>query len=403
MENLRSARWIHISLVCVFLVLKTKCLEDVCPNDHYPVSITFVESAVSKGAVCLDGSPPAYYFDKGFSGGISNWLIYFEGGGWCQNVRACYDRVHKSNLGSSINMTKNLYFQGMLSKTQISNPDFFSWNKVYVGYCDGSSFTGDVEAIDPATNLHYRGGRVFSAVIEDLLQKGMINATNAILTGTSAGGLATILHCDGFRAMVPNAKRVKCISDAGYFIHSKHLPGLKKREDRFAEVVSLHGSDKFLPSSCTSKRNPGLCLFPEYLVNNIQTPLFLVNSLFDQWQIKENLDPRPGDELGWKNCTNDLNLCSSSQLETIKDFGMDFVESLPELGNTLSRGMFINSCYSHGQNSIFTRKCSRFPTLSNKTIAEAIGDWYFERSPFQVIDTVPDVPRNCTDNYTRWN
>ncbi|KAL2517361.1 Pectin acetylesterase 8 [Abeliophyllum distichum] len=375
MENLRSARSIVISLlIWAFIMLKPQCVEDICPNEHHPVSITFVEAAVLKGAVCLDGSPPAYYFDKGFGGGISNWLIYFEGGGWCRNVTECYKRVQDSNLGSSVNKTKIIYFQGMLSKTQTNNPDFFSWNKVYVGYCDGSSFTGDVEAVDPA-----------------------------ILTGTSAGGLATILHCDAFRAMVPNAKRVKCISDAGYFIHAKHLPGLKKREDRFAEVVSLHGSDKFLPSSCTSKRNPGLCLFPEYLVNDIQTPLFLVNSLFDQWQIKENLDPRPGDELGWENCTTDLNLCSSSQLETIKDFGMDFVKSLPGLGNTSSRGMFINSCYSHGQNAIFNRKCNRFPTLANKTIAEAIGDWYFERSPFQVIATVSDVPRNCTDNYARWN
>ncbi|KAL2453382.1 Pectin acetylesterase 11 [Abeliophyllum distichum] len=324
MENLRSARSIVISLlIWAFIMLKPQCVEDICPNEHHPVSITFVEAAVLKGAVCLDGSPPAYYFDKGFGGGISNWLIYFEGGGWCRNVTECYKRVQDSNLGSSVNKTKIIYFQGMLSKTQTNNPDFFSWNKVYVGYCDGSSFTGDVEAVDPA---HF---------------------------------------------------------------NRKHLPGLKKREDRFAEVVSLHGSDKFLPSSCTSKRNPGLCLFPEYLVNDIQTPLFLVNSLFDQWQIKENLDPRPGDELGWENCTTDLNLCSSSQLETIKDFGMDFVKSLLGLGNTSSRGMFINSCYSHGQNAIFVETSSSQLLLvisifcySILILFHLVSTWFF---PFSVV------------------
>ena len=29
-------------------------------------------------AVCLDGSPPAYHWDKGFGTGINSWLIHFE-------------------------------------------------------------------------------------------------------------------------------------------------------------------------------------------------------------------------------------------------------------------------------------------------------------------------------------
>jgi hypothetical protein len=29
-------------------------------------------------AVCLDGSPPAYHFDKGFEDGIDNWIVHFE-------------------------------------------------------------------------------------------------------------------------------------------------------------------------------------------------------------------------------------------------------------------------------------------------------------------------------------
>lgn len=30
-------------------------------------------------------------------------------------------------------------------------PDFYNWNKVKVRYCDGSSFTGDVERVDPVS------------------------------------------------------------------------------------------------------------------------------------------------------------------------------------------------------------------------------------------------------------
>lgn len=28
-------------------------------------------------------------------------------------------------------------------------PDFYNWNRVAIRYCDGSSFTGDVEKVDP--------------------------------------------------------------------------------------------------------------------------------------------------------------------------------------------------------------------------------------------------------------
>lgn len=28
--------------------------------------------------VCLDGSPPAYHFDKGFGTGVNNWLVHIE-------------------------------------------------------------------------------------------------------------------------------------------------------------------------------------------------------------------------------------------------------------------------------------------------------------------------------------
>ncbi|KAL6980024.1 Pectin acetylesterase 8, partial [Sarracenia purpurea var. burkii] len=167
---------------------------------------------------CLDGSPPAYHFDKGFGAGINNWLVHIEGGGWCNNVTNCLDRK-KTRLGSSKPMAEQLAFSGILSNLQKFNPDFYNWNRIKVRYCDGASFTGNVEAVNPATKLYFRGARVFLAVIEDLLAKGMKNAENAVLSGCSAGGLTSILHCDRFRALLPMETKVKCFSDAGYFIN----------------------------------------------------------------------------------------------------------------------------------------------------------------------------------------
>lgn len=30
-------------------------------------------------------------------------------------------------------------------------PDFYNWNRVKIRYCDGSSFTGDVEEVNPVS------------------------------------------------------------------------------------------------------------------------------------------------------------------------------------------------------------------------------------------------------------
>lgn len=41
----------------------------------------------------------------------------------------------------------------------------------------------------------------------------------ALLSGCSAGGLATLIHCDDFRDVLPMDAKVKCLSDAGFFLN----------------------------------------------------------------------------------------------------------------------------------------------------------------------------------------
>ena len=33
--------------------------------------------------------------------------------------------------------------------------DFYNWNRIKIRYCDGSSFTGDVAAVDPVSYLEF--------------------------------------------------------------------------------------------------------------------------------------------------------------------------------------------------------------------------------------------------------
>ncbi|XP_059639909.1 pectin acetylesterase 8-like [Cornus florida] len=386
MANRSLVQWFYI-LFCLLIFLKT---------EGFFVGITYVQNAVAKGAVCLDGSPPAYHIDKGFGAGINNWLVHIEGGGWCNNATTCLARKN-TRLGSSKQMAKQVAFSGIFSNKPKFNPDFYNWNRIKVRYCDGASFTGDVEAVNPATNLHYRGARVFLAVIEDLLAKGMKSAENAILSGCSAGGLTSILHCDNFRSLVPMGTKVKCLSDAGFFINAKDVSGAQHIEGFYNEVVATHGSAKNLPQSCTSKLRPGLCFFPQYMAQQISTPLFLVNAAYDSWQIKNILAPGVADPHGiWHNCKLDIEKCSTTQLNTMQAFRLEFLNAVSGLGGSTSRGLFINSCYAHCQTETQeTWLRSDSPTLGGISIAKAVGDWYYDRSSFQKIDCPYPCDKTC--------
>ncbi|XP_002519911.2 pectin acetylesterase 8 [Ricinus communis] len=389
MVDSRLGQWL-ILLACVLLLTNTEGLF---------VEITYVKNAVAKGAVCLDGSPPAYHLDKGFGTGINSWLVHFEGGGWCNNITTCLSRKN-TRLGSSKQMGPQIAFSGIMSNRRRYNPDFYNWNRVKIRYCDGSSFTGDVQAVNPATNLHFRGARIWLAVIEELLAKGMKNAENALLSGCSAGGLASILHCDGFRALLPMGTNVKCLSDAGYFINARDVSGAAHIQTYFNEVVSLHGSAKNLPLSCTSRLKPALCFFPQYLVQQIRTPLFILNAAYDSWQIKNILAPGVADPRGsWNSCKLDINNCSPIQLKTMQDFRMRFLSALYRSANSSSKGLYIDSCYAHCQTETQeTWFMADSPVLSKTKIAKAVGDWFYDRIPFQKIDCPYPCNPTCSNN-----
>ncbi|XP_020080984.1 pectin acetylesterase 8-like [Ananas comosus] len=359
--------------------------------DGANVDMTILTGAVAKGAVCLDGSPPAYHFSPGSGSGVNNWLVHMEGGGWCRGTQECLAR-RDTHRGSSKYM-KPLSFSGILGNEKSSNPDFYNWNRVKIRYCDGSSFTGDIETVDLATNLHYRGARVWLAVIEDLLAKGMNKAEKCLYLSAgrctvAAGGLASILHCDKFRDLLPASTKVKCLSDAGYFINAKDVSGNDSIRTFYQDVVTTHGSAKNLPSSCTSRISPNLCFFPQYVVPEMRTPLFILNAAYDAWQIKNILAPSAADPFNtWDECKLNIKRCSSSQLVTMQDFRSEFLSAIPRQGKSSSTGMFIDSCYAHCQSgSQDTWLAAGSPVIEKIPIAKAVGDWYFDRDIVQKID-----------------
>ena len=154
-------------------------------------------------AKCLDGTPPVYYHTPGWGDGADKWFIHQQGGGWCYSIEDCVGRS-KGSLGSNSKDPKTRTLSGgYFAFDNTTNPLMWNWNKIEVRYCDGASVSGDRVDQEPSSKLWFRGRAILDAEIKSILNdRGMNNATDVIVSGCSAGGLATFLHCDHWAAAI---------------------------------------------------------------------------------------------------------------------------------------------------------------------------------------------------------
>ncbi|KAL6642734.1 hypothetical protein ACP70R_020915 [Stipagrostis hirtigluma subsp. patula] len=324
-------------------------------EERLTVGMTLLPGAVSTGAVCLDGSPPAYHLHHGSGAGARSWLLQFEGGGWCTDVPSCAERAG-TRRGSTRLMTKLEVFSGILSNRPDMNPDFYNWNRVKLRYCDGGSFAGNSVFRNDTTVLYFRGQRIWDAIVTDLLQKGLAKAEKVLLSGCSAGGLATFFHCDSLKDRLGGDTTVKCLSDAGFFLDLSDISGNNIIRQFFSSLVSLQGVQKNLNQNCLNTSDyPYL-----YALANIITPYFILNSAYDVYQILAGIGAavnripvhaaHPKLQLSKQVCLR------SAMLTALKQF-----EDEPKVG------MFVNSCFAHCQSELQdTWLAPNSPMLHNK-------------------------------------
>ncbi|XP_030974191.1 pectin acetylesterase 10-like isoform X3 [Quercus lobata] len=314
------------------------------------VGLTLINGAAAKGAVCLDGTLPGYHLHRGYGSGANSWLIQLEGGGWCDSIRSCVYRKNTRH-GSSTYMERQIQFSGILSNKAEENPDFFNWNRVKLRYCDGASFSGDSQY--KAGQLYFRGQRIWLAAMEDLMSKGMRRATQALLSGCSAGGLASILHCDEFRGLFPWTTKVKCLSDGGLFLDTIDVSGRRTLRSMFRGVVWL--------------------------------------------QIQASLAPPSADPHGhWHACRKNYAHCTLSQIQFFQGFRNQMLNAVKGFSSSNKNGLFINSCFAHcqteRQDTWFAQKS---PHIGNKGVAESVGNWYFDRANIKAVDCPFPCDKTC--------
>lgn len=296
-----------------------------------------IEESVKQDAQCLDGSPPLYYYSEGQDDGINKWLIYLQGGAWCTSLENCYERS-LTDLGSTFQDPPIMVLGGdYFSDEFYNNKLMYNWNKVFIRYCDGGSFSGNTSTIFKGKRMHFRGINILKVIFEDLYnRKGLNSATDIVIAGCSAGALSVILHIDYIKEnFLPNNAKIVALPDSGFFLDYK---GFNKNYTKNMQwVFENMNSSGGVNQKCIEfyPLEKWKCFFAEYTIPFINTSIFMLQSKYDSWQL--------GEILGEINCGY------------VNAFGHEMLKRLENslLKNENNSG-FISSCTSHcgGWNTI---------------------------------------------------
>jgi hypothetical protein len=119
----------------------------------------------ANGAQCLDGTPPGYHIQHRDP---ESWSMHLQGGGWCVGEGSCAGRATTA-LGSSKSYRKDMDSilgsydggaHGIFSSDPVVNPDFHNFTKAYIRYCDGGSFSGNVDLPIKVSTKAFKGNMV---------------------------------------------------------------------------------------------------------------------------------------------------------------------------------------------------------------------------------------------------
>ena len=269
------------------LLLLSVVLTLVPPNAGY-LDLHLMTDKVDSGAMCLDGSPAGFNIRRAANGSAhrNDWMLFFEGGGWCYNEEDCYLRS-LTYIGSSVDWADAAVQEGVASEDCKVSP-FCGFNHVYMRYCDGTSFSSDLEeplVYNDTNLLHFRGKRNLEAVLETITEQyGFHEAEHILLSGCSAGGMSAYLHSNAIeaysRAVAPKLTTFKTAPCSGMFLDYQNEAGVHVWANEISHIVELTNMTSGFDAGCVAEHG-WRCVFPLVAYQYITAPVFVMNSAVD--------------------------------------------------------------------------------------------------------------------------
>lgn len=345
-------------------ILKEKTQTEKNPNRNKFTLTLFDDNDRTK---CLDGTPYGVGYAPGYETGSRNILINMWGGGWCAGrdkdsfYSDCLDRS-KTVLGSSKDWNRKFFWEGtFLGGDPKQNINFYNWHRFDLPYCDGSGHQGHITEPVKVKNetLYFRGHlntiEAFLFVFDTIDYKDI---DNIVLTGCSAGGLATFYWtqylADYVKLYNKNIK-VYGIPDSGFFVN--HI-NLKTKDNDFflKQQILFNEVNKEVPpvsKDCVRDNLSEMhnCLMAENLFKYIKVPFLMIQPGYDAWQLQNIFS---------QDCSanNNINKCDEQNKKLAheyKNYQTKLIEKELKIRENIS--VWSPSCVTHcfGQNEELSR------------------------------------------------
>ncbi|XP_034715302.1 carboxylesterase notum2 [Etheostoma cragini] len=355
---------------------------------------------------CNDGTAAGFYL-KEFRGS-RRWQLFLEGGWCCHSKETCDSRYQNiPRLMSSSRWPQTKRGTGILSSQAEENPHWYNANIVFIPYCSSDVWSGTGPTPTPpprprqgrekerdrntnATEYTFMGSLIIREVIKDLIPKGIKLAKVVMLSGTSAGGTGVLLNIERVASQLEQLgaeAQVRGLVDSGWFLESK-----QQRSPNCPETISCSPEDAIkiglrlwngvVPDRCRQLYKRGeewQCFFGHKLYSTLTSPLFVVQWLFDEEQLRVENIYMGGQSL------------SEEQWQYIQNLGRELKNSLTDV-----TAVFAPSCLSH---TVITKSNWMSFQVKGTSLPRALHCW--DRSleatrnnrtpakgcPFHLVDT----------------
>ena len=274
---------------------------------NFTETYTIIELEPESGGKCLDGSNYKFLITRGQGDGIDKFMFYFEGAAFCQKkLESSIWEEYYSKLSTKEGSSNSSYWgdngtnttssrgYGWFSSMKEYNPYFWNYNKIYLISCDGSFYQGSLDEpiIYKGSKIWIRGLNNTLATIKYLEQHyGLLNASEVIIGGESSGGTAAIVWSSYLQDYFPKSTRVIGLCDGGFLIDTYNLYSgchvFRYFIQNIAVSIELNSSNSSVLYRKCKYRDTDLwkCMIPEYIVEDIDIPMFFFNSQHDYQQV----------------------------------------------------------------------------------------------------------------------